>query len=325
MIKNLQILRAIAATLVMFFHFNKYPYKIGLFGVDIFFIISGFIIAVVVNKSTNNFLMKRIIRVVPMYYFFTTLLIILISCNLILSKIDISPESIFKSLTFIPYTKNNSGPILSLGWTLNYEMYFYLLIFISTKISKKPKFILTLTSFIIIINILLSFILSSTTFYNQYFNFYGNPIALEFIFGIIIYYVSNISDNINYFNKIIFLLISIISFLFLIKYDLEKFNFNKTIFIGIPSSLIVYTFIIFESTINNSTKYLNFLFKIGNASYIVYLIHPFIISLFLKISFYYNFNNFINLIFILILTYIISIFLHNIFEKKIIYFLNKYV
>lgn len=54
MIKGIQLLRAVAALSVVFFHCHFREIETGTFGVDIFFVISGFIIAYMVNQSTSN-------------------------------------------------------------------------------------------------------------------------------------------------------------------------------------------------------------------------------------------------------------------------------
>ena len=67
------------------------------------------------------------VRIVPLYFSMTVLITIvaLIKPEWFRS-IVVSDEAFMKSILFIPYRIQNSGPLLSLGWTLNYEMFFYL-------------------------------------------------------------------------------------------------------------------------------------------------------------------------------------------------------
>jgi peptidoglycan/LPS O-acetylase OafA/YrhL len=70
-IVSIQLLRAIAALSVVYVHCTtagdyNFP-STGAFGVDIFFIISGFIIAYAVSENTELFLVKRIVRIAPLY------------------------------------------------------------------------------------------------------------------------------------------------------------------------------------------------------------------------------------------------------------------
>lgn len=150
-IPTLQSLRAIAALLVVFDHtvlgihqhgiFEQVPF-LGLFlgsqGVAIFFIISGFIITYTADtpdRSVSNvpramdFVKRRIVRLVPLYWFFTALVAIPVFFAGPALRKEITAEHLLKSLFFVPY-RNGHGdmiPIFLPGWTLNYEMAFYVL------------------------------------------------------------------------------------------------------------------------------------------------------------------------------------------------------
>ena len=75
MIKSLQILRFIAAASVINYHIN---FNFGSFGVDIFFVLSGFVISLVTFNNQNNitFIINRISRIVPIYWILSTALLI---------------------------------------------------------------------------------------------------------------------------------------------------------------------------------------------------------------------------------------------------------
>lgn len=107
------------------------------FGVDIFFIISGFIMLYVSSgratgpKAAATFLKKRFIRIVPLYWIYTALVIVpMIVAPGAMKRTGFSAEYILSSLFFIPYPRPGLGdlaPVLALGWTLNYEMLFYVI------------------------------------------------------------------------------------------------------------------------------------------------------------------------------------------------------
>jgi peptidoglycan/LPS O-acetylase OafA/YrhL len=76
-LNNLQVLRAFAAVSVALYHtFYILPGMqiFGSFGVDVFFVISGYIMARILHKSPDFFLRRRIIRIVPPYWLFTFLI-----------------------------------------------------------------------------------------------------------------------------------------------------------------------------------------------------------------------------------------------------------
>jgi len=137
----LQYLRAIAALIVVYSHAtlqvpaweSLLPYT-GTYGVDIFFVISGFIMVYITKASDTpgRFMINRIRRVVPLYWFFTLLMAaVLFWLPGVFKSAEFSGPAVIQSLLFIPhYSLQNPEyiwPIVAPGWSLNYEMYFYLL------------------------------------------------------------------------------------------------------------------------------------------------------------------------------------------------------
>src|SRR3954465_1750265 len=136
----IQYLRAIAAGLIAFQHamgipaFVHYAAHFGTVGVDLFFVISGFIMWTTTEGSEHapvHFCLAGILRVVPLYWIFTT---IYVAAALLTPEgfyvVHLQAAHIIKSYLFVPATHPNLGliaPVYTLGWTLNYEMFFYLL------------------------------------------------------------------------------------------------------------------------------------------------------------------------------------------------------
>lgn len=141
---NIQVLRAVAALGVLFHHsmhalkdnqLSSYAWNwsFGAYGVEIFFVISGYIMMMVTSakeKTPGSFLTTRLIRILPLYYLLTAFVIALKLTGLAHFGNDpITPVWAAKSFLFLPFAKADtpSAPILYPGWTLNYEMMFYLL------------------------------------------------------------------------------------------------------------------------------------------------------------------------------------------------------
>jgi exopolysaccharide production protein ExoZ len=138
---SVQYLRGIAALLVVLAHAAAHPLtdvpllleRFGQAGVVLFFVISGFIMVTVTGDgrfSPREFLARRIVRVVPLYWLMTTLTALLAvgAPALFHTTITTWPHYL-QSLLFIPHEapgRGGTSPLLSLGWTLNYEMFFYL-------------------------------------------------------------------------------------------------------------------------------------------------------------------------------------------------------
>src|SRR6185295_16016614 len=129
-----QYLRGIAAAIVVLHHLFstkglEYLFlpSLGGFGVDIFFIISGFIMwhtTAESDISALEFWRRRIVRVVPLYWFFLSVMVIAaLLAPRVFNSTVITPENVVKSYLFIPHyhvVQNNLiAPILIPGWSLN--------------------------------------------------------------------------------------------------------------------------------------------------------------------------------------------------------------
>jgi exopolysaccharide production protein ExoZ len=162
---------------------------LGRHGVEIFFLISGFIMTVTSyeefekEKAPSNFLWRRIIRIVPLYWLITALVI----GQLVWQGHAPNPTWIAKSLAFIPY-ENEAGslqPLLRRGWTLNYEMFFYALF--AASLTLRPRRGL---GAVILALALLAFAgrlaEDCTSKSCEFLEFYAEPIILYFAGGIVL-------------------------------------------------------------------------------------------------------------------------------------------
>ena len=143
-IDNLQLLRLIAASAILFSHAAdrflgddspvwRVPWVAG---VDLFFVVSGFVMGLLAGGrwgergEARRFLLRRAIRIVPAYWFFTLLLAA--AALAMGGRIDGSRptlDGMLTSLLFVPWPRASDGqvvPLLAQGWTLNYEVFFYI-------------------------------------------------------------------------------------------------------------------------------------------------------------------------------------------------------
>ncbi len=141
LIHPIQYLRGIAALMVVWHHGvgqlatleTYFPFRFGTSGVDLFFVISGFIMVVTTagrDVTPTEFIARRFVRVVPLYWVLTLALAAtaLVAPSLFRS-VTLTAVSLIQSLLFIPhFSPSHAGmiwPVLVPGWTLNYEMFFY--------------------------------------------------------------------------------------------------------------------------------------------------------------------------------------------------------
>jgi exopolysaccharide production protein ExoZ len=137
----IQYLRGLAALAVVWHHATHQvsgmaaflPWGFGSSGVDVFFVISGFIMVVTTWRgriAPTEFWRRRFIRVVPLYWLLTLLMIAVAWVAPSLFKtLKVTPTTLLQSLFFIPhFSQSFPGsvwPLLVPGWTLNFEMFFY--------------------------------------------------------------------------------------------------------------------------------------------------------------------------------------------------------
>ena len=296
-IDSIQVLRFFAAFSVMMVHLPVFEF--GIWGVDIFFVISGFIMMYVTENNEKFFLLKRIFRIVPLYWILTLgVFALAIFVPDVLNNTTANIVHLIKSLFFIPFDKNGTGhfPILFLGWTLNFEVIFYFLFSLSLVFFKENRMIAC--SIFIIIFLVFNKIFSEKNFI---FETYANDIFIEFIFGMMLFtiwkkYKNKISTNLsNHFICLAILLVSI----FILNY----YNFSRSVSYGLPSLILAVYFLFFL----NHLKFPKILVSLGDASYCIYLLHPYVIQFFYKILEINEYDIIIELVFTLIISVIVFI------------------
>jgi exopolysaccharide production protein ExoZ len=164
---------------------TSYPEGVLQAGVDLFFVISGFIMWVTTHRSSigpKAFLGKRIRRIVPLYWLFTAIAVFIAVVAPALGKSTGIPHAV-ASFLFLPAVNPVSHvaePVLAPGWTLNHEMLFYLIFALALMLSPKPRLIA-----VIGLNTGMA-IVGALTHGPLLLSFYTNPIILEFVLGVIV-------------------------------------------------------------------------------------------------------------------------------------------
>jgi exopolysaccharide production protein ExoZ len=159
----------------------------GAAGVDLFFVISGFIMwytATSRDEPTRTFISKRILRIVPLYWLITTIVlaIVVVRPNLMKSA-SFDAAHVIASYTFVawPHPKlDHFWPVVVPGWSLNYEMPFYLLVALSLHVGRKWRALLVCSSLAGLVAI--GLIAQPGTL----LAFYTDPILLDFVYGTLI-------------------------------------------------------------------------------------------------------------------------------------------
>ena len=192
-IATVQWLRGLAAMMVVAHHarnpvswlYNPLEhYQAFGWGVDIFFVISGFIMFVAAREEAPvSFIQRRIIRVVPLYWLATLALLAITARR---HHFQMSGEEwsvVLQSLLFVPhFSLTHPGeiwPFLVPGWTLNYEMLFYALFFIGL-LAKKPLVLVTA----MMLAMVAAGVVQHPSSAEPIWVTYTDPLLLEFVAGL---------------------------------------------------------------------------------------------------------------------------------------------
>lgn len=119
-LRSLQVLRFLAALSVAVCHVDAILFgqaHAGAFGVDVFFVLSGFVITVTARANPTDFLKKRLIRVLPIYWALTAPALIIMG--------GLAPQRVIASLTLWPAYDVWTPPVLEVAWSLSFELVFY--------------------------------------------------------------------------------------------------------------------------------------------------------------------------------------------------------
>lgn len=290
MLYNVQVLRAVAALLVVHAHAANsaglgLAWTGGAHGVDLFFVISGFIIAYVASLDTDQFMTRRLIRIVPIYWASTLFLYALVvTVPQYFRTTSSDPILLVRSLAFLPTSSSvhtSDGiphPTLSGGWTLNYEMYFYVTFAIALSLSHKRATVIATGLILAVMGIVRATGLDGSPI--AYF--YAHPIVLEFVLGMIAFHVVRAVEGHRYravaprLQKAVLALI-VVGGLGVLAFIDELFGRTpRWISGGLAGFAVVVAAVLLERV--HDVKITNRVaVAVGDASYVLYLIHAYLV------------------------------------------------
>ena len=184
-LSSVQILRATAALGVLMFHafqWSGLDFAVGAAGVDLFFLISGFVLWLSAERTIptpGQFLAARAVRVAPLCWLWTAVIAAMAwwwPTSVPVVYLDLWHG--LKSLAFIPHSDPWGGPfpLLPSGWTLTYEAFFYLVFAISLALPPDRRF--QALSIMLTVAAVIGFA------YHRWYTLLANPLLLEFLGGV---------------------------------------------------------------------------------------------------------------------------------------------
>jgi len=319
MIYSIQYLRMVASLAVVFAHSLG---GLGDQGVDIFFVISGYIVLHLIastKRAPGLFFLARILRIAPMYYLLTALSILL-GC-----AYEPTFSHIIQSLLFIKYQW--AAPVLEVGWTLDYEFIFYALCAFGLLITNNVKYVAIVVSLPLFCGtLILDFYLFPDKKYGLF---------MEFWYGIAVYFLIRSKFLVDYFNtkqtlciKKAFLCVLIVFAIVISAFSILTIDANgkaylRFITFGLPAALLVYLSILYEKLFG--LRKFKVLLLLGASSYSIYLSHK--ITLFLyygSVGIAKNNNILIDMVGFFI-SILIGIFIYLLVERPIMNLVQSFL
>lgn len=267
---GVQYLRAIAALMVAYFHLTQqvpaYTHVLASdviistrkfsAGVLVFFVISGFVMYVSgIGSPPARFIRRRLVRIVPLYWTLTLAVIGLALVPGFLHHSTPSPRLMLESLLFIP----GQTPILDPGWSLNFEMFFYALFALVLFVPYRRLTVLLLT---------LGALVSMHSFVpgnEPVLSAYTSPLLILFGAGLAIGWLYRKGVKLPVWLACGML---IVGFYALVGAPMHGFARRD-----IAPIMIVFSMVSLDAT--NAIPSWPWLLMLGDASYSLYLVHPF--------------------------------------------------
>lgn len=284
---SLQALRFIAAALVVVSHirieYGMTPF--GSAGVDIFFVISGFIIHYVTRNGAPQFFTRRLIRIVPLYWLGTLgLAAVALAAPNALNQIHFDLPLLLGSLFFWPMWNESLQyhlPLLMLGWSLNYEILFYLIYFIAMKLSHRHRMLIS-SLMLVGLATLHPFVAEKSALY-----YWSDAYIIEFIYGMLL---AQLLLNSNFIAKARLPVLAAIAGLALYCFllmpstglvtpEMAADRWLRIAVIGLPSTALIILALACEQSFRRLSlpvrSSINFL---GELSYPIYIFHIYVMG-----------------------------------------------
>ncbi|WEX75463.1 acyltransferase [Sinorhizobium numidicum] len=278
----IQYLRAAAALAVVLFHAAEktgHHFAIGAAGVDIFFVISGFIMWVVSDRrplTPARFIADRIRRIVPVYWLATAIMVAGALAGLFPNMV-LTLKHLLASLFFVPVRSPSNGeiwPVLVQGWTLNFEMLFYAVFAISLLLPRSSRLPAIGSLFLLLVAAGLAIRFDNAVMLN-----YTRPVILEFVAGMIVgeFWLRGRVPSVTIGSALIGCSVGGFALIALLRLPFDELT------TGPLAVLLVVGALSLEA--HGRVRALTLPNLLGNASYSIYLWHTFAISVVAKMGF----------------------------------------
>ena len=273
---SLQVLRALAAVAVVLYHAQVLCHKYGRgpssteallgeagsHGVDLFFVLSGFVILYTIhntNSSPAGFLLRRLIRIVPLYWVLSLGLLLL---GIVLYPGNpLEPRSVLESLLFCVYAFHSRPPLIYVGWSIEYEIFFYAVVTLALA-AALPVYRAVGLLFLMLYVGLHLLVPAAAAAPGSFAYFLGNPLLFEFVLGLLLAELA-----VGGRTRVLDWTIALAA----IGASIAMEGVSRLVFAGVPAAVLVWAAV---KTERWTSRYgvMHALGKVGDASYSIYLL-----------------------------------------------------
>lgn len=287
---SIQYLRAVAALSVVALHASNrveahlpdaaiHTLHLGHAGVDLFFVISGFIMWYIGRETTQtpgDFFLRRFVRVAPLYWLASLSWAgFAVAAGYTWMKVE--PVFLLQSLLFIPHYSatfpEQVWPVLVPGWTLNYEMFFYALFGLSLALPKALRLLGMGAALGALVTA--GLLLAPETAIGKT---YTSPLLLEFGAGCLVAELWRRFPGGIVRNAVV-LAAGVLAFILLAPHVDETDTWGRVLGFGLPAALILMGTI----GISPILPHWPLLERLGDASFAIYVFHVLILSVVMQV------------------------------------------
>lgn len=286
---SIQYLRGIAASVVVLQHASTSmpdsPFNLGVggWGVDLFFVISGFIMFHTTaddRVTPGEFALRRLVRIVPMYLLLTSVAYTMaVVAPSITRTFSDSFADYVRSLLFIPFVNSSTGevhPVLGVGWTLNYEMFFYLLFAAALVLPARARLA---ACWVVLGSLAMTGIMLRPD--GVLSRFYTDPILIEFAYGMLIAAVARAASGNLPRVAVVYALLGAGA---VTMSSITEAEISRAFLAGSFAAALLAFAVWAEATFWKPASALGVL--IGDSSYSLYLSHGFVLAVLWRVAYW---------------------------------------
>ncbi|HWU82025.1 MAG TPA: acyltransferase [Methylophilaceae bacterium] len=295
-----QVLRGLAASLVVLHHYlasqiergaqvSHWLENLGASGVDIFFVISGFIMMITTSQMTRtpsagDFLKRRLVRIAPLYWTLTAIAFAMVLAAGSAVNTVVSPQKFVASMLFLPYHDGaidmgmlaHKAYVIPMAWTLTYEWYFYLVFALTLALGLRPAGRLMFMTTWFALTVGVGMLLQPTALIAQVVS---QPMVFEFLLGCGIAMLYAKGWRIGGGAALLLAL----SGLFVLGQIFHHTAYDRTLYWGVAAFMLIAAATLYRGS-QAETPFLRPFSWFGDISYSLYLSHFFTLALFVRLQ-----------------------------------------